>query len=296
MRFLLSLLLVVTATNIYAQNRFRIGSGVLVGDESQLHEIILVDFSKLLGHCAKIDKNTVFFKLRDAIEVTELPIDQVRFLGVYEQTGNTITRGRNGEKAAAYNRVAFADGTYLRTALPTHTKGQYRNIDLIYNVAEFNLNRNVQLGVGAFVPAGFLSTQRLRFSIAKEVHLGVSNQSLLVLLSIDPPFIVGDLNANFTVGNENRFVNFGGGFFYNTSDDMRTTHLNIAMGGRIAENWHVYGEMAVFDDGFDIIALPSFSAAHGVRRHRWRFGFFNVFNPESSFLAPLPFIGYDYYW
>ncbi|PHI20034.1 hypothetical protein CEQ90_09865 [Lewinellaceae bacterium SD302] len=299
MRFLFAILLVAASTTVHGQNIFRIGPGVLIGEENQLHELILVDYSKLLGTCLDIDEKTVYFRLREASEVTVIPKNEVRFLGLYDvPTSQSITtrNGRIKPRIPESGRPAFTDATYHRTALPTLGKGQYRNLNAIYNVAEFKLSDNFQLGAGVLVPFGFLTTQRLRFGLGEDLHFGLSNQALMVTIELGPLFLVGDLNANFTLGNENRFLNFGGGFFYNTDDTERLAHFNVSLGGRISEQWHIYGEMSVIDDGFDVIVMPAFSAAHTIRRHRWRYGFFNVLTPFDGPLIPLPFIGYEFHW
>ncbi|MEM9259564.1 MAG: hypothetical protein AAGA62_07940, partial [Bacteroidota bacterium] len=198
----------------------------------------------------------------------------------------------------------FTDLTYERTALPFHSSGQVKVINLIYAVTEWNLNENLQIGIGLAGPLGILGTVRYRFSLGKEVHLGLSNQTLF------PPFaqfdndliMLGDVSAMLTLGDERRFLNLGTGMFYNTDDFEEPLNAHrFGIGGRVSNRVHLYAEalMVLNNDDFsrELSLLPSANVSIGARRHRWRFGVFSLFFDEDSFVPPpLPYVGYTYYW
>ncbi len=303
MRLSYLFLLLVCCCNLSAQSyRSRIHYKVKLGDTQQLHQLILLDYTKLLGVALEIKDNEILFQLRSSPEVSTIPLSQLRFLGIFT--------GANG-KASALNwteTVGLADLTYERTALPYQTKSQLRVINLLYVVPEFNLNKHLQVGLGLAGPLGVLATARLRFSVLPKVNIGVSNQTLL------PPFdqgfqrsifLIGDIHAMMTIGDEDKFFNLGTGFFYNTDDFVRNawTH-RLAIGGRLSSKWHLYAEMMLVldrEDNFfssrEVTLLPTVNAALGKRRHRWQFGVMSVFLGSGDVVPfPIPYVGYQYYW
>lgn len=296
---LLFALIFCTSLSLFAQRSFRIAPGVVIGDTLQLHELIMVNYSSLLGNCVELDEDYIKFKLRDADEITVVPVKDVRYLDLYFD-------GENGEEIISRRRrayqwgetIAFSDPTYHRTSLPWKGKGQVRIINIVYGVAEFNLNKNFQLGIGSSLLFGLLSTQRLRFGLNDNFHFGISNQTLFpIIADMETTVLVGDVGANITLGNSDRWLSLGGGFIYVTDDDLRPTHINLSMGGKIGDKWHLYGELSVVDDRFDVLIFPAFSVAQTIRRHRWRYGFFNVLSPfNETPVIPIPLVGYEYHW
>ncbi|MEL6141960.1 MAG: hypothetical protein AAFQ37_02740 [Bacteroidota bacterium] len=271
-----------------AQSGLRIGPGVVLGDTTQLHQLVLVNFTQFLGVGMDIDGNELVFQLRSTATPNRFPIDEVRFLGLVNQDADI---GYAVDPAGP----VMSDLTYLRTALPAEGKGRFRNVSVTYSIAEFNVNKNIQLGIGLLTPVGPLATQRFQFSVGDHVHLGISNQMTLVVL--DPfigPFLIGDLTANLTLGNSDGLLNVGYGLGYDTSFDNIPT-IRFGGGGRIANSWHVYGELAIFEGEFETSLWPSVSAAYGKNRHRWRFGLFTgILDGFEG--PPLPLVGYDYHW
>ncbi|MEL7162202.1 MAG: hypothetical protein AAFN92_15710, partial [Bacteroidota bacterium] len=170
----------------------RIHFRVNVGDTAQLHQLILLDYTKLLGTALDIERDTIYFRVRTADEPSAIPLREMRFLGVFDLDR---TRGRtyNGRAYQAY--PGFSDLTYERTALPFHSRGRVKIINLLYAVVEWNLGDNVQIGTGLAGPVGFLFTGRVRHSFSEDFHVGLSGQALF------PPFaqfdgdllLVGDL-------------------------------------------------------------------------------------------------------
>ncbi len=298
MRTSLLILALLLAGALAGQSyRSRIHYKVKLGDEKQLHQLILLDYTKLLGTALDIKADSIYFRLRSADELSVIPLAEMRFLGEF------VT----GQSALSVPRVAppLTDLTYERTALPFNGRGQLRIINLVYGVAELNLNQNVQVGLGVAGPLGLLTTQRLRFSLNPQLHLGISNQALF------PPFnqgngqgvfAIGDLTTMLTIGTERRFVNLGTGIFYNRDNNDGPVPLHrIGIGARVGERWHLYSEVLMsLDPGFSFPQLqifPSFNASLGARRHRWQFGIFTVVLDEDSFFPPpLPYVGYAYYW
>ena len=279
----------------------RINYKVVLGDTSQLHQIILVDYSKMLGTAMKVERDSIYFQLRSAVEVSAIPLAELRYLGLFNSSETP-----EGRRKLFPDIPEFTDLTYERTALPLHGKGQVRVINLVYAVSEWNLNDNIQLGAGLGGPLGILLTQKLRASITPDVHIGITGQELYApLVNFDNTGVVlGDIAAVLTLGNDRRFVNLGTGILFNTDvgDDSPITSHRFGIGGKIGEKWHLYGEFLMTvpnerDRFADLNLFPAFTAAYGSKRHRWQFGIFTVFFDEDNFFPPpLPYVGYAYYW
>lgn len=299
MRYLALVLFICLASTLSAQNyKSRIHYRVNIGDTSQIHQLILLDYSKLLGTAEEINNDTIYFKVRAAVETSAIPVKQMRYLGEYLPK----VKGRR-----TFNSVsvipAFSDMTYERTALPFTSKGQLRIVQLLYIVSEFNLNDHVQIGVGLAGPLGILTTQKLRTSITPKVHLALSNQLLyLPVLSgfENTTVIIGDVSAIATLGDENAFLNIGYGRFYNTDTNGDSAWLPRAGGGgRISPKWHLYGEAIIsLNRESSLLELyPSVNASYGSRRHRFQFGFATIFRDQDNFFPPpIPYVGYVRYY
>jgi hypothetical protein len=280
----------------------RIHYKVKLGDIRQLHQLILLDYTKLLGVAMDIEGDRIYFQLRSSTEVSVIPLDKLRFLGIFTgKTGKTI----NGRSQTA---IPLTDLTYERTALPYPTKAQLRVINLIYIVPEWNINKHLQVGIGLAGPLGILATARLRYTVLPDVHLGLSNQTLLPPFSqgfIDGPLVLGDAHAMVTIGSDKRFFNFGTGLLYNTDEfEGSAWGHRVALGGQVSRKWHLYAESLMVlgrnrnGDPRDVSILPSINAALGARSHRWQFGLITVYSGFSNDIGPLPipYVGYSYYW
>lgn len=306
MRFLLSFWCLIFTLGLGAQNyNSRIHYRVEMGDTSQLHQLILLDYTKLLGTALEVKADSLYFQLRSAATVSAIPLKQLRYLGVFTVAdSNEDPNGRTLRGPRAYGPAPFTDLTYERTALPLKGKGQVRVINLIYAVTEWNVSENFQVGAGIGGPLGLISTQKLRFSLTPYLNVGITGQELLVPpIGFDPRFVLlGDVAAIVTVGDDRRFVNLGTGYMFNTDDrDSPIAAHRFGIGGKIGYKWHLYGEflmtMPSSNRFSDLNFFPSFTASLGQRRHRWNFGIFTVvFDEDGIFPPPLPFVGYSYYW
>jgi hypothetical protein len=302
MRFGFVLLALALSFSLAAQSyQSRVHYKVKLGDTRQLHQLILLDYTKLLGVAMEIEGDSIYFQMRSSTELSVVPLKQLRFLGIF--TGNTAKTSIGGYQPA----VPLADLTYERTALPYQTKSQLRVINLIYIVPEWNLNEHVQLGIGLAGPLGVLLTAKLRYTVLPDVHLGLSNQTLLPPFSQgfnDGPLVVGDAHAIVTIGSDKRFFNYGTGILYNTDDfEGSAWGHRMALGGKVSKKWHLYAETLMVlgrsrnGTPRDVSLLPSVNAALGARSHRWQFGLITVYNGFNDIPPlPIPYVGYSYYW
>ena len=276
----------------------RINRRVIFGDDRQIHQLILVDYTKLLGTVEGIEGDSLRFQLRNTTTPSFIPTHEVRYVGVF--TGAPENTGRYG----GGNVPAFTDLTYERTALPYSGKAQVRTIMLLYGVMEYNISDIFQVGAGVIGPLGLLTTQRARYSLTPMVHVGLSNQ--IAYFPLIPRFpqsgrvLMGDVSAIMTLGTSDRFLNIGFGQFYNNDNnfDGPIWLHRAAIGGKIGRKWHLYAEAAVsLNSGNDELELyPTINAAYGSRQHRWQFGIFSVFFDDTSFgPIPLPYVGYALY-
>jgi|GEM_PF-88652 len=174
---LLTLVLFLTCSLAAQSYKSRIHYKVKLGDTVQLHQLILLDYTKLLGTALEIDEKNIRFKVRSAAEVSVIPTSKLRFLGVFR--AEQPSSGRRGANGPA---IGFTDLTYEPTALPYGTKAELKVINLIYATTEWSLNENYQIGVGLAGPLGVLLTQRARWSLSPVLHVGVSNKMMYVPL------------------------------------------------------------------------------------------------------------------
>ena len=198
----------------------------------------------------------------------------------------------------------FADGTYLRTALPgAEGRLHYRNLMLLGNSVEYDLNSNFRIGAGVFVPVGFSFTQRIRVGLTEQIHLGVSNQSVWDVFINNEDFfnensnaLVGDLSGILTLGSNRAFVSISYHLLYDTSFPSDENGIGLAVGGQISPAWHLYSELLfVEQEGSGTGFIPSVSGAYRVNNWRIRMGLFAGFLDVYT-NSPLPFIGVDYHW
>jgi len=286
----------------------RIHYKVELGNEEQLHQLILLDYTKLLGTALEVDEQNIRFLVRSATEASVIPTSKLRFLGVFRPVGEGTRRGEKAEPT-----VGFTDLTYEPTALPYGTKAEVKTINLVYATTEWSLNDHLQIGVGLAGPLGALTTQRARWSLAPLLHVGVSNKLLYV--PIGQSFnggrlpILGDLHGMLTIGTSRRFLNLGTGLFYNNTagrrgDGSATAWAHrMAIGAQLSKRWTIYSEALMVltsETRFQnrsLILLPTFNAALHVRQHRWNFGIATVQEEGNSFFPPpIPYVSYSYYW
>ena len=312
---LVSFLLLTTA--LTAQSYLtRIHNRVELGDTSQLHQLILLDYTKLLGLALSVDDREVVFRLRASEEVSRIPVSQLRYLGVYtprpayqasvRQDSGRVVRFRRPTKPT----VGFQDLTLVRTALPYGSTGRLKVNNVFYASVDWALGENGDLGVGLIGPLGFLFNQRLRFSLGPNFHLGVSNQTFLPILTQfgEEVQLFGDVQAMATVGNEYLFFNLGTGIFYqNGTGENSLPFHRFGVGGQLSPRWYLYGELGVLVDDevgrfgneaeAQIAILPTITAALRTRRHRWNFGVLGVVDDfNDAFVAPIPYVGYQLSW
>ena len=299
MRILIFLTFLLTGVGLSAQTiRGRIHYQVKLGDTTQQHQLILLDYSKVIGNAERLRNDTLIFRPHAAVEASAIPAGEIRYLGVFDSKEERIRRSQE--------KPGFTDLTYERTALPFQSKGKLKIINGVYVATEFNLNKNVQLGVGV-APLGIIATQRIRHSFTPKIHVALSNQTAYF------PFFgafdrngagvtLGDLTAIVTFGDERSFVNLGSGIFYNNNTREQPVYLQrAAIGQQLGKYWHGYIEaVLVMEDGErfrQMELLPGFTAAYGKNRHRWKFGVLTVvFDNTNFFPVPLPFLGYSLYW
>ncbi|MEM6396926.1 MAG: hypothetical protein AAF741_11320 [Bacteroidota bacterium] len=261
-----------------------IGKGVVLGDTTQVHVLTTNSQERIIGSAMDIDGDKLLFIPRYAEEVVEFPTAEVRSVRLFQ---------------VGYSDNNLSDGTYLYTALPGANRGgRYRNVSVLGSLAEFDLNKNVRLGVGFLLPVGIAVSQRIRASLSPGLHVGLSNQSVWSLRQFDDNELAGDLAGLVTLGDNRLFLSMGYHFFYSTSffsEDSRG--VSMMVGGQISDQWHLYSEWMYTETrsfrGSGLI--PSFSASCSLNRWRIRFGVFWGYG-ELVTDSPLPIVGADYRW
>jgi hypothetical protein len=269
----------------------RMQAQVRIGDTTQLHQVILLDYSRLLGTVTAIAEDSVTVRVATIAEPVRLPSAQIRYIGL---SGPASRRPRPERE-----RVPIGDLTLLRTALPYPSHREFRTVMLLYNTVNWSLNEHFQIGVGLAGPLGILASQRYRTSVRPWLHLGLSNEIVaapLIAFGDDRLPLAGDLTTLITVGTADHFFSTGAGIFY-LSDNPASpiTNFRLGMGTRLGRPTHLYAEVIAYvDDRIDEIGvLPSLNLSLTRRSHRWTFGLMSYFldDPFTS-PAPIPYVSY----
>ncbi len=196
--------------------------------------------------------------------------------------------------------VPLTDLTLVRTALPYQRDAQLKTVMLFYNTFQWNLNRHLQLSTGLGGPLGFIFGQRYRTSLNEWVHVGVSNELIVVpwILFLDDQLpYAGDLTTMLTIGDDQQFFHLGAGIFYaNGSESI--PNYRVGAGTRLGGETHLYGELVTTTDRFGTVTvLPSLNVSLARRRHRWSFGVFSAYVPDGfGGLPPLPYLSYSLHY
>ena len=292
------LLFLVSLCGLDAQSYTeRINRRVVIGDSTQVHQLILRDYSRLRGTVTEIRRDSLFIRVATVPELIGIPTYQMRHLGILEPAGLlTIADGSSDPLPQ------LDDLTFVRTALPFAYRRRFKTVMLLYNTLDFNLNRHLQLSVGMGGPIGLILGQRYRTSLTPYLHVGLSNELLII------PFLgltesgfpaVGDATALLTVGSSYQFLNLGYGLFYMTGDGADPSiNYRLGAGVRISRKTHLYGEMVgVFGQEDEFTLLPSLNLATTSRRHRWTLGLMSVFiEAQFNSAVPIPYLSYAVYF
>lgn len=298
MRNYFLLILIALAGALSGQSyKERINYRVVVGDTSQLHQVILRDYTRLRGVVTEVRSDSIFIYVSSIGDTVTVPTATMRHVGLYRPdswTRTTIPR-------MGGSLPDLDDLTLIRTALPYSRSRRFKSVMLVYNSMEWNLNEHFQLGVGLAGPLGLLFSQRYRTSLNEYLHIGLSHEFLVVPIaginSSDFP-AVGDLTTLFTVGNASQFFNLGVGLFYATAgNDGPVRNFRLGTGLRVSRKVHLYGEMLGYLDSFDDLGiLPSLNVAVAGGRHRWSFGLMSVITESFGVDAiAIPYVSYSVY-
>ncbi|WP_116107822.1 hypothetical protein [Lewinella sp. IMCC34191] len=296
MRISLWLFLVISACTLPAQNyEDRINPLVGIGDTSQTHQVILRDYTRLRGTVMSITPDSLYLLMATVPEPVAIPTDELRHLGLYVPEQSLPFRDTRSSVAIR----DLDDLTYLRTALPYSSDRRFKSVMLIYNSIDWSLNDHFQIGTGLAGPLGILFSQRYRTSLNDYLHIGVSNEFLIVPIAAaagEEFPVVGDLTSMLTVGSASQFFHAGVGMFYGGGGGS-IMNFRVGTGVRVSRRLHLYGEMLGYFDKFDGLGiLPSLNVSVAKRRHRWSYGVMGVFlDAESVFAAPIPYISYTVY-
>ena len=291
MRHLLLLIFMCSVSSLGAQRyEERLSREVVIGDTSQLHEVVLLDYSKFLG--------TVTYFMADSLRLTlSSTAAEITFPSRYVRLVK-IKRPESISVAAPEEGFPLTDLTLIRTALPYDGRQHFKTVMLSYNVYEWNLNDHFQVGMGLAGPLVLLVNQRYRTSLMPWLHIGLSNETIspliLQLFSEELP-LLGDVTSLTTIGDETQFFTVGAGLFYNTTSGRGVTR-NYRLGGgvQLGPRVHVYGELlAYIDSSEETAVLPTLNVALARRSHRWQFGVLGVVTDfNGSLAAPIPYVGY----
>lgn len=277
---------------------FRIGPGLVYGDTTELHQLVLANYSRFVGTATGLRDNELYFRIRGADDTTTFLTSNIRYVGLLAGSARAAVlspAGASFDDTVYDGRydMTFTDPTYLRTAFLNRGKGQLRIVNAIYSVVEINATKNIQFGGGMLLPLGFLFTQRLGFRVAGPVHIGMSNQMFLPILTFGSTAPYGDVSVNLSVGSEARFLSVGRGLLYDTDFDETAESYTLSIGGALSPTVQAYSEIMLVETAFgNTNLLPSLSVAFTNRRHRWRVGLFRIIERGLDLFA-LPLAGYE---
>jgi hypothetical protein len=296
MRIAFFLFFLFSLPHLYGQVwKSRVQPQVNIGDTTQTHQVILLDYSRLLGIVMEIRSDSLTLRVATLPEPLRLPTRQMRYVGL------STAPSRRGRSAPG--RAPLGDLTLVRTALPYPSEREFRTVMLLYNSVNWTLNEHFQLGVGLAGPLGILLNQRYRTSVRPWLHLGVSNEIVvapLIAFGDDRLPFAGDLTGLLTVGTSEQFFTAGAGMFY-LSDNPSSPIPNFraGLGTRLGRPTHLYGELVAYVDERigEVGLLPSLNLSLARRSHRWSFGIMSYFiDDDFTTPAPIPYVSYALYF
>lgn len=220
-------------------------SEIDLADTTQQHLLITKRGDRIVGRIEKIEGTMVYFLMRTG-NVINFTFQEIEWVGLQDekraQSGSsrrpaperprlTVPRERNGCENLLFSPSAF---NYEKD------RGEYRNIQVILNTADYGLSDHFSVGGGIIIPFIFVTRFKGTIDYNEYLHLGAGT-STFIPISQD---LVGPTFTHFygvvTLGTPKAYLNAtaGYGFSWGSSlvdnpGDLKTVPLVTSFGGSI---------------------------------------------------------------
>ena len=253
-----------------------------------------------VGRAVFIRNDTIGFQIRNLNDITLFLFEEVRFLGMADETiqsSTNVTLAESGISDDGRRRkeelpMPLNQLIYSGTAIPYESKGTYRNTMVLVNQVDVQFGDNFVFGAGAFIPAVVMVKAKAQFTASELLHLGLAVHQYF------PFYDQGTFThpyAIVTVGERERYLNFTGGYWierysYTSSGPDVYPMATIAGSFAFAPNWRFYAEAAAVFQTNSNLVLPTFNFSNQSGRGMFEFGIMAIPNTE---IPVLPILSYN---
>ena len=309
---LLFLLCVCCCFSLQAQET-RIDRNLIIGDTSQTHFINTVKGDRFVGTVTKIENNRVFFTTSNGLAL-ETQLNELSSLLTETAISTRIyifkpsTRNKPLKQAAETAKFGHQHLFFSPTAFNYEDgKGEYRNLSIFFNEANFKGGKGLTFSTGIFGPLLAFGRAKLAFPVHPNVRAGL--QTTFTLGIIDGQF-TPYLSGIVTIGNPDYFVNISGGWLafrdFNGftpggfgGENERAPYRILSIGGGYTLNarWRlktevVYAQRKEFPNfGKRSGLYTAFSFEWFAGKNSFNFGLAPTFS-NDDFNFPFPILGY----
>jgi len=275
-------------------------SSINLEDSTQQHLIVTKRGDRILGRIQKIEGTTVTFIMRTGNVIT-YAFQEIEWVGLQEEKSAGSKRSKGYEAELPRLRIApernGCENLLVSPSAFNYKKGtgEYRNLEVLVNIADVGLSDNFSVGGGMLIPFIFIVRLKGTVDYNDIVHLGAGVNNFIPI-SED---LAGDPFTHFygvvTLGKPKAYLNTTLGYvipWNNTPvfhGESETIPLLATFGGSItvAERFRFLIDVLYLKgNDFDEV-MPSFSMAWLGRMSRFEVGLFSSVVGESSFAIPV---------
>jgi len=276
-------------------------SSINLEDTTQQHLLITKRGDRIIGRIQKIEGTTVTFIMKTGNAIT-YAFHEIEWVGLREEKNAASKPSKGYEAESPRLRIApERNGCENLLVSPSAFNfqkgtGEYRNLEVVVNIADVGLSDHISVGGGMVIPFVFIVRAKATVDYNEIVHLGAGVNNFIPI-SED---LAGSPFTHFygvvTVGKPKAYLNttLGYGFPWGDSSidfpgDRETVPLVATFGGSItvAERFRfIIDVIYLRGDGLDEV-MPSFSMGWIGRMSRFELGLFSSVAGVDSFALPV---------
>jgi len=275
-------------------------SSINLEDSTQQHLIVTKRGDRILGRIQKIEGTTVTFIMKTGNVIT-YAFQDIEWVGLREEKSADSRHSKGYDSELPRLRVApernGCENLLVSSSAFNYEKGtgEYRNLEVLINIADVGLSDHFSVGGGMIVPFLFIVRLKATVDYNDIVHLGTGVNNFIPISEE----LAGDPFTHFygvvTVGKPKAFLNATLGYVFpwnNTPTfhgERETVPLLATFGGSItvAERFRFLIDVLYMKgNDFDEV-MPSLSMSWLGRMSRFELGLFSSVTGESSFALPV---------
>ena len=279
-------------------------SSINLADTTQQHLLVTKRGDRIVGRIQKIEGTTVAFLMTTG-NVVDYTFQEIEWVGLRNEKRAQANRYKEEEENDLPKLRIAPDRNGCENLLMSPTAfnfekgtGEYRNLEVIVNTADFGLSDNFSVGGGIVIPFIFVVRFKGTIDYNDILHLGAGTTTFIPISEelAGAPFT--HLYGAVTLGKPKAYLNatIGYGFTWggNSLDfpgDTETVPLVATFGGSIivAERFRFMIDVAYLKgDGFDDV-IPSFCFGWVGRKSRFELGLVSVVGSDSFAIPVLAY-------